>query len=195
MNPLKIVFLSFGLLALAANTPALADMTAEKVAKKAKIGKTDNPDIIGVRFPDINSLKSDPYYVHSFLDDIGLALHYVVVEYDFIKAKGSGDTSIVQNAENLYKHFYTAVDAEGNAFELKVFHRDFDGCGSSNFCGFEEYFRITVDDDYIRGHESSGITLYAKSRAGPVYKVEIYPAYVHGILLRLDEERLKRGIN
>lgn len=196
MNLFKTLILVFGLVFLASPPPVLADMSVEKVIKKTKISKTDDPGITDFKGPKINSLKHDPYYVRSFVDlEMGLAVHYVIVEYDFIKAKGSGDGSIVRTAESACKNFYIAVDNAGNEFELQVFKKDFDGCGSNSFCSFDEYFRITVSDKYFRENSAEGITLRARSRAGVYIDLFLYPAYVQGILQRIQKEREKRGIN
>lgn len=196
MKIFKILFLAFAMVSFGLGTPAFADMSVEKVIKKTKISKTDDPGITDFKGPKINSLKHDPYYVRSFVDlEMGLAVHYVIVEYDFIKAKGDGDSSIVQTAESLYKNFYTAFDLEGNEFKLKVFHKDFDGCGSNSFCSFEEYFRITIPDTYFREKSTTGITLRARSKSQGALEVYLYPDYLQGILLKIEQERKKRGIN
>lgn len=189
---MAIFFLtSLFLAGLAAPDGALAEMSAEKVAKKTRVSEVKGEEnMLQIRGPDINSLKHDPYYVMSIYDPVmNLAAHFVIVEYDFIKAKGSGDSSIVQTADSLYKDFYIAVDAEGNEFNLKVIHRDFDGCGDNSFCDFEEYFRIDVPDEYFRAKTETGITLYARSRHEGALEIAIYPAYIQGLLSRMEKER------
>ena len=196
MNLFKTLILVFGLVFLVSSPPVYADMSVEKVIKKTKISKTDDPGITDFKGPKINSLKHDPYYVRSFFDlEMGVGIHYVIVEYDFIKAKGTGDSSIVRSAQSLYKNFYMAVDLAGNEFELKVFHKDFDGCGSNSFCSFEEYFRITIPDTYFREMRDKGITLRARSEHEGSLEVYLYPDYIRGILQRIQNEREKRGIN
>lgn len=196
MNLFKALILVFGLFFLASTAPALAEMSVEKVVKKTKVKINKSNGLIEFIGPKINSLKNDPYYARSFMDQkYGLVVHFIIVEYDFIKAKGSGDSSIVRNAESAYKNFYTAVDSAGNEFELGVFKKRFDGCGSNSFCSFDEYFRISLTDEYFRENNARGIALRARSRAGVYMDIFLYPAYVQGFLLRIQQERENRGIN
>lgn len=196
MNLFKTLILVFGLVFLVSSPPVYADMSVEKVIKKTKLSKDETNGVMDFKGPKINSLKHDPFYVRSFVDnELGLAVHFVIVEYDFIKAKGTGDSSIVRRAESLYKNFYAAFDLEGNEFKLKVFHKDFDGCGSNSFCSFEEYFRITIPDTYFREMRDKGITLRARSEHEGSLEVYLYPDYIRGILKRIQNEREKRGIN
>ncbi len=197
MQIFRTLLIIVGLAVLASPVPALAkDMSVEKVIKKTKLSKDESDGVLDFKGPKINFLKHDPYYVRSFVDaENGATVHFVIVEYDFIKAKGDGDSSIVQTAESLYKNFYTAVDLSGAEFELEVFHKDFEGCGSNSFCSFEEYFRITIPDTYFREMSSKGITLRARSESQGSLEIYLYPAYVQGILQRIQKEREARGIN
>ena len=42
---------------------------------------------------------------------------------------------------------------------------------------------------------SKGITLRARSESQGSLEVYLYPDYLQGILLRIEQERIKRGIN
>lgn len=195
MPSLKTLVWAF-LISIFAFSAFAGEMSAEKVARKTKLSKDESDGILDFKGPDINSIDSDPYYVRSFMNrETGVTVHFIIVEYDFLKSKGAGNSSLVQTAESLFKNFYVAVDGADNEFETKVFHKDFDCSRGNSFCEFEEYFRIVIDDTYFREHAGTGVTLYAKSRAGPAYKVTLYPAYIQGFLQKLDQEKGKRRIN
>jgi len=194
MKFLKILLFPL-LLVVFALPLAAKEMTAEKVAKKTKVKEAPDDEIIEFIGPDIQSFLTDPYYFRSFMSKEGIAAHFVIVEYDFLKAKGASNGNIYRNADSLFKKFYVSEDAEGNEFHTEVYHTDV-GCSDGNsFCDFEEYFRIDLEEKYLRSHVNSGITLYARSRAGPAYKVYFYPAYIKGFLAKMDAVRAKYGVN
>jgi len=185
-----VLFLSLFL--ILPDTPGMAEMPAEKVAKKTRVQLDKADNMLDLTGPKIKGLKHDPYYVRTIADpelDV-LTVHYLIVEYEFIKANPGRKSGYVMSGRDAYKNFYTAVDDEGNSFKLKVNYRDFDGCNKS-VCSFDEYFRITIPHIYFQSHVTSGIRLRARSEAGVYIDLYLYPVYVEGMLQRLEKERAK----
>jgi len=192
MQKLTPLFIILALFFLVPGVPVMAEMSAEKVAKKTKVEWDKADGVLELKGPKINSLKHDPYYIRTFSDqELEQAkVHFLIVEHDFIKSNPGRDSGYVMSARDAYRNFYTAVDEEGNSFELNVFYRDFDGCNES-VCSFDEYFRIKIPHQYFLAHAATGIRLRARSKAGVFLDLYLYPAYVQGLLLRLDREREK----
>jgi len=189
MTKFAPLVLIFSLFLIIPGAPVMAEMSVEKVVKKIKFSRDKRDGILDLKGPKIKGLRHDPYYIRTFADEeiVQATVHFLIVEYDFIKANG-GDSDFVRTVEGAYKNFYTAVDQDGNSFELETFYRDFDGCNDS-VCSFDEYFRIKIPDQYFRDHSTSGVRLKTLSRAGVYIELYLYPAYVQGMLLRLDQER------
>lgn len=190
MTKLAPLVLIFSLFLMLPDTPVMAEMSVEKVAKKVKFSIDKSDGILDLKGPKIKGLRHDPYYIRTFADReiVQATVHFLIVEYDFIKANpGHG---YLRTVESAYKKFYTAVDGEENSFELETFYRDFDGCNDS-VCSFDEYFRIKIPHQYFQQHSASGIRLRARSQAGTYIELYLYPSYVQGMLLRLDQERAK----
>ena len=87
-------------------------MSAEKVAKRVKLIKGGNPNVLDFKAPPVEKgLMDDDYYLRSFFGaENGLVAHFIVYEYDFLKSKGSRDSQWRRNVDSAYKGFYKAVE-------------------------------------------------------------------------------------